>query len=110
MNSTPNRFGNPAPGVVSAKAGSDSSHGRAMVTPAPRSTVRREMRLADCGFPTGILFTFLSLGIQASFVEELRTRNDEVHDRREPVTARHQSGLHSLDQRLIGELQRAAET
>ena len=55
MNSTPKRFGKAAGEVVSAKAGSDSSHGSAMVTPAPRRTVRREMRWADFGVRFGIL-------------------------------------------------------
>ncbi|MDE3199060.1 MAG: hypothetical protein KGN84_22110, partial [Acidobacteriota bacterium] len=38
------RLGATGPFVVSPNTGIDSSHGRAMVTPAPRRTVRREMR------------------------------------------------------------------
>src|SRR5204862_4820927 len=41
MKSTANRFGNAG---VAASADSESSHGRHIVTPAPRSTVRREIR------------------------------------------------------------------
>ena len=40
MNITAKRFGNAFEGVA-ANADSDSSHGSAMVTPAPRRTVRR---------------------------------------------------------------------
>ena len=79
--------------VVSANAGSDSSHGRAMVTPAPRSTVRREIRWADFGVRSDILFTFLFLGIQASFVQELRAGDDGFHQRSEAVTVRRQLAL-----------------
>ena len=64
MNRTPKRFGKAPASVVSAKAGSDSSHGSAMVTPAPRRTVRREMRLADFFVRSDILFTFLFWGIR----------------------------------------------
>src|SRR5579862_4196096 len=64
MNSTPNRFGNADAGGVSAKACKDSSHGNAMVTPAPRRTVRREMRgvLFSVSRSVGCLrITYLSL-------------------------------------------------
>src|SRR6266508_502066 len=50
MKSTANRFGNAGPegdvgnADVDARADTESSHGRHIVTPAPRSTVRREMR------------------------------------------------------------------
>src|SRR5438128_2319640 len=60
MNRTAKRFGKAAADLESAKAGKDSSHGKAMVTPAPRRTARREMRCAEFGFRLGILFTFLS--------------------------------------------------
>ena len=49
-----------------AKAGSDSSQGRAIVTPAPRRTVRREMRSADfCRSIRTCSFTFLLLAASA---------------------------------------------
>src|SRR5260370_20522030 len=44
MNRTAKRFGKASGPVEAAKAGRDSSHGKAMVTPAPRRTVRREIR------------------------------------------------------------------
>src|SRR5438477_9506599 len=50
MKSTANRFGNAGPegdvgnADVDARADTESSHGRHIVTPAPRSTVRREIR------------------------------------------------------------------
>src|SRR6202795_1951031 len=55
---TPNRFGNAAGVAVSAKASRDSSHGNAMAQPAPRSTVRREMRGAEFLVDSGIFLTF----------------------------------------------------
>jgi hypothetical protein len=58
MNITAKRFGNEAWFVASdavpAKAGRDSSHGTAMVTPAPARTLRREMPLADFFVGLGI--------------------------------------------------------
>src|SRR5947209_7497836 len=73
---TPKRFGNaPAP-AVAALAANDSSHGRAMVTPAPRRIARRAIRWEEDFVESGILFAFLSIGIEISAVQELRAGDD----------------------------------
>ena len=68
-----------------AKQGSDSSHGKAMVTPAPRRTVRREMESADFFVDLACYSPFLLLGgfwrIWSSFIQELRTGDDGLHQR-----------------------------
>ena len=53
----PKRFGNAAGNLVSAKTLRDSSHGKATVQPAPRSTARREMRGTEFFLVVDILFT-----------------------------------------------------
>src|SRR5215475_8841639 len=66
---TPKRFGNAvAPG--DALAAKDSSHGSAIVTPAPRSTARREMR-------SGMLVPSLR--------QELRAFDNRFYERRELI-------------------------
>src|SRR4051812_26260248 len=66
------RLGNGAGEVVSAKAGRDSSHGRAMVTPAPYRSLRRE---TPCDFSVrfDIGFTFLR---RATLVAKLAAGDD----------------------------------
>src|ERR1041385_1410161 len=108
MNNTPKRFGKTAGPLESANAENDSSHGRAMVTPAPRSTARREIR-GDCGVCSGILFTFHFLGVGPSFVQKLRAGDDYLSQWRKTIVARGQFRFHALDRRLVGEQQRPAE-
>src|SRR5215471_8107084 len=103
MNRTPKRLGYGA----SANAGSDSSHGSAMVTPAPRSTVRREMRRDISA--TSCLGCRLQAGGLRYFVQELRAGNNGINQGGEAVVARREAALHTVDQRIVGELQRAAE-
>src|SRR5450432_3341787 len=121
MNSTAKRFGKAAGAGESAKAGWDASHGRAMVTPAPRSTARREILLSDFGADSGtdsgvrlrISFTFpgcLHWGICSPLVQKLRARNNDLHQWSEAVTVRSQFGLHSLHHEFIGEQERPAES
>src|ERR1017187_9745477 len=89
MKRTAKRFGKAAADPVSAKARREGSHGRAIVTPAPRRTARREMRGAECWVARGvdrgvdwdILVTFPGLGIglhariEYASVQELRARD-----------------------------------
>src|SRR5687767_221914 len=57
MKSTAKRFGKGELDVVAANADKDSSHGSAIVTPAPRRTVRRESFMSP---DLLLLFTFVS--------------------------------------------------
>src|SRR5262249_22706358 len=107
MKITPTRFGGAAVAPVSANIGSDSSHGRAMVTPAPRSTVRREMAEADLR-RLDMSFTFRR-GWCSTFIAELWTGYDGLDHRMEAVAIGGERGAHLIDQRLVGEQQRAAE-
>src|SRR5579862_8431653 len=78
MNMTPKRFGKTVGAVGSPNTGSDSSQGRATATPAPRRTVRREMRGEEFCVVFGIL-VHLSLvyilgkrgGLRRSFFKRL---------------------------------------
>src|SRR5207247_525391 len=87
----------------------DSSHGKAIVTPAPARTVRREMRLADFFIRSGISFTFLFWGICLSFIYELRAGDYRLHQSREAVIIRGQHISHALNGGFIGEQQRPVQ-
>src|SRR4051812_48108090 len=80
MNSTANRRGTAA--AVAAQEGTDSSQGRAMVTPAPRSRVRRESCLP------------LRERILDLSGEELPAGDDGVDQREEAVVGRGQARPH----------------
>src|SRR5262245_20919981 len=101
MNRTPNRFGKAPAVVVSAKA-TDGSHGRAMVTPAPRRIARRVIGLACFEVRLGILFTFLCGlwgrgGFGAALVQELRAGDDGFDQGTKSIAVRRQPGLHALN-------------
>src|SRR5215470_9276129 len=101
MKTTAKRFGGLVARVASVVApqdGIDSSHGSAMVTPAPRRKVRRE---------DGILFTSLNGGFGPSLGQELGTCNNLFHHRVETVAVRCQFGTQGLDGRLVGQDQAA---
>src|SRR5262245_59596123 len=88
MNSTAKRWGCPA--VVAAEAellpkpDSDSSHGKAMVTPAPRrkvlrdNAISRSRRASCCVFILDHL-SFCRQLLAAALVEKLATRNDALN-------------------------------
>src|SRR5215208_690072 len=97
MNRTANRFGKGELDGVAANADSESSHGSAMVTPAPRRTVRRDnfisLPLSGCG----------------AFLQELRARDDGFDQSAESIAARRELVIHPLNQRLVRKLQRSAQ-
>src|SRR3954454_6292897 len=110
MNSTPKRFGNGSGAALAANAGSDSSHGSAMVTPAPASTLRRVIPWTDFFVLSGILSAshlggFTYIRIRTSLVHELRTRDNCLHHPRETVAIRGQRGLHAVHRHVVGEHQ-----
>src|SRR3954447_12166073 len=109
MNSTPKRFGNAPPVVVSAKAGSDSSQGNAIATPAPRRMVRREIRSTDFFVCLDMLFTFLLWGFDAPFVQELGTGHDGFHQWTDTVAVSGGGVSHLQDGGLVRKHQRAAQ-
>src|SRR5688500_15007734 len=101
MNSTAKRLGNTCAVVVLAIQGSDSSHGRAMVTLATRRTVRRETGWADIF----VLITsrFLCVqGFRPSFTQELRAGDDCLYQRAEMIPVGGQCRSHTLNCRLVG--------
>src|SRR6185436_7639273 len=107
MKMTPKRFGNAE--VVSPKTGRDSSHGNAMVTPAPRRTVRREMRRDDFGVRLGILITFQFSGfrfliIHTSFIQELGACDNGLDQRTKAIGPGSEAGFHALDGGLVRKL------
>ena len=72
MNRTAKRFGKAAGELVEpAKAGRDSSHGSAIVTPAPRKTVRREMRRGEFCVRWDILITCFLLTLLGGHIGPL---------------------------------------
>src|SRR5215467_2591335 len=103
MKTTAKRFGGFAASVASVVApqdGIDSSHGSAMVTPAPRRKVRRE---------DGMLLTSLNGGFGPSLGQELGTCDNLFHHGVETVTVGAQFGAHGLDGRFVGQDQATAE-
>src|SRR5580692_1939917 len=114
-NTMPKRVGNADGGGTSANACSDSSHGNATVQPAPRSTARREMGNANLLVSRDMLvhlsrdYLHWSRGRRDSLVSELRAHDNGFHHRIETVAVPGQVGLHAIDERFVGELQRAIE-
>src|SRR5688572_18779362 len=92
MKSTAKRLGKGELGVA-AKADMDSSHGRAMVTPAPRRTVRRD--------------SFISLAFlhRRALFQELGAGDDGIDQRAELISVRRKLCVHPLDERLIRQQQ-----
>src|SRR3984957_6992533 len=129
MNITPKRLGKSAAVGVSAKALTDSSQGRAMEQPAPLRITRREKAverncekrsLISMSFSEVGLDQFAALGLlcrglrharlaDAAAVEELRAKDNGVHQAAELVAVRRQVGLHLVHQRFIGQLRRAVQ-
>src|SRR6201996_3995591 len=109
----PKRLGKADGGGTSAKACNDSSQGNATVQPAPRSTARREMGsmnlLADMLVHLSGCYLSRSRGRWNSFVPELRAQDNGFYHRVKAISLGGQVGLHGIDQRFIGELQRAIE-
>src|SRR5215467_3384456 len=110
MNSTPKRLGY-APGeVVAPKTGMDSSHGRAMATPAPRRIVRREMGSVNLLVRAGMLFGLPFRGIRTSSVDELRAGDNGFHQLAEAVAVGGEDGSHTFHCDFVGEHQRTAKS
>src|SRR5213594_4831001 len=105
---TPKRFGN-AVAAGDALAAKDSSHGRAIVTPAPRRTARLAIRRADGCVRSGISFTFLFVGIGDSLRQELRARDNRFDQSSHAEISLGQFRAHPVDQQLVRKYERAAE-
>src|ERR1700730_11700866 len=106
MKSTAKRFGKAPPGaVVAAKADNDSSHGRHIVTPTPRSTVRRSI----LGCVRSILVRLFARGIGSAFRQALRAGDNGLDQGTHAIPARGESRVHPLTERLIREQQGAAQ-
>ena len=111
MKSTANRFGNGEEDVW-ANADIDSSHGSAMVTPAPRRTVRRDSFISIpflLRVALGLLLARAAPRPVRTFLQELRARYNRFYKRAESITVRRHPVVHALDQRLVREEQRAAQ-
>ena len=106
MNNAANRFGavGTPSGVedVSPHTGIDSSQGRAIATPAPRSSVRRET--CNCRLSEELCMASFSGEIVASsFVEELTTGHDALNQAAEAIFVLLQPRLHVLNKLLVGQ-------
>src|ERR1051326_6050707 len=102
MNSTAKRFGNSSGGAPHAFR--DSSHGKATVTPAPRRTVRREIRDAGFGVRLGMDSPFSVKGggrSRGSDIQKLRAGNDGFHQAAEAIFVGLKLRLHLGNQRII---------
>src|SRR5688572_28353489 len=93
MNSAAKRLGKvgaaSATGRSSPHKLSDSSHGRAIATPAPCNNTRRESEL-------GMVAPQCS-----SLCHELRAGNDRLNQAAEPVILRRQPATHGIDQSVV---------
>src|SRR5712692_10589635 len=109
MKSTAKRFGNAAPdGVagVAARADKDSSHGRHIVTPTPRSAARRSILLC---VGSAILVRLSAQRIGGAFSQELRAGDDGLDQGTHAISARGESRVHPLNERFIREQQGPAQ-
>src|SRR5215475_8507181 len=105
MKSTPKRLGNGEEELVSAKAGSDSSQGSAMVTPAPYNSLRR---VRPCDFSVRLDMGLTDLR-RTTFVAELTAVDNGFDHWGEAVFMRRKRGPHLLHRWIVGEQQRATE-
>src|SRR5215471_18216942 len=129
-NITAKRLGKSAAVGVSAKALTDSSHGRAMEQPAPFRITRREnarernfekrsdelvisLSLPEIGLDQFARRLRRRLGCACfageAAIQELRAEHNRVHQAAEFVTVRGQVGPHLVHQRLVRQLRRAVE-
>src|SRR3954467_7869440 len=119
MNITPKRLGN---GNGAPRTRIDSSHGSAMTTPAPRSTDRRDMVRTKvpgtpfCGRSVSDMCSGPSLVSWVERhddwpapVEELRAGHDCLDQRIELIAGCPHPRLHVRNDRIIGQLERAAK-
>src|SRR5438309_7701634 len=101
MKMTTKRLGRASGLPVTPNAENDSSHGSAMVTPAPCRMARREMREAEFFRRVGMSIALLPRRARGrsggSFVSKLSTGNDGLHQRQEAVAAGSGSGFHLID-------------
>src|SRR5262245_9028750 len=88
----------------SPQTGSDSSQGRAIVTPTPRRNVRRENR---CIFILNTPRSGISI-VLAADLAELPAAENRLHGREKAVVVLLQLLLHLFKQRLVGKLYGAA--
>src|SRR4051812_5620927 len=91
-------------GPSSPHTGTDSSHGRAIVTPTPRRNARRErgwvMRVVIARLPFGGPSLRVPVAADQS---KLRATDQDLHGGREPPPVPVQPRDHLLDQHLVGE-------
>ena len=110
MNSAANRFGQGAgksPAIAAPpQTGTDSSQGRAIVTPTPRRNVRRDgwqVPAARCfGFELRSSSSFLRLFAFDSLVQELWAGDDRLDQTAEAVAVGRQLRAHLVDGIVVG--------
>src|SRR3954470_7174722 len=101
MKTTAKRLG---ASVVAPQTGRDSSHGSAMVTPAPRRNIRRD------GCDLLMLLTFRGRALfEHATGPKLRTSNDRVDQGLETIVVGGELAAEFFEGRLVGEDQAAAE-
>src|SRR5690349_7543468 len=95
MNTTAKRLGSGPVFVAAPQTGIDSSHGSAIVTPAPRRKTLRD------GCDPGMLFPFLYGAFGPAPIQKLGTRDDALDQRPEMISIGGQPGAHLFDGGLI---------
>src|SRR5260370_38949815 len=105
MKSTAKRLGKASLEGVAAKVDKDSSHGRHIVTPTPRSTVRRSTLL--CARSAILVRRLSARRIRGAFSQELRAGDNGLDQGTHPIPARGGSRVHPLNERFGREQQRA---
>src|SRR6266540_726329 len=96
----------------SAQTRSDSSQGRAMLTPRPRSIVRRENLVWVMGDSRDfrVLRSLVIVrGFQSTDLAKLPAADDRLEERSQAISIRFQALPHLVEERLIGKLHRPAQ-
>src|SRR6476646_27976 len=89
----------------SPQTGRDSSQGSAIVTPRPRSMVRREKWCVSMGyFAFEMVVSVIIRCFPPSYLAELATLDNQVNGGEDAVVLGLQLGLHFGQQRLVGKL------
>src|SRR4051794_28578346 len=100
INTTPNRFG---VSVVAPQTGIDSSHGSAIVTPAPRRNILRD------DFDLLMLLTFRRVGIGRPPVAKLWTPHDRIDQGLKTMIVRGERAADVFQRGLVGKDQAATQ-
>src|SRR6187402_329900 len=101
MKSTANLLGKTSAGVIACSDSSDSSQGKAITTPAPRRSVRRDIGWEGCGIFFMATLPFLCQYVHPP-VQKLRAGHDVEYQRVESKALGVRLRGHPVHRQVVG--------